>query len=122
MKNMCKEAFAEHQKSVTLTKGGNFQLASLAYSFAKCQKRSEARKLLEQLKERAKQEYVDPSFIASAHAALGEKDTAFAYLEKAYQSKSLEITFLKVDPAYDEEFRSDPRFNDLLRRIGLPLN
>ena len=58
--------------------------------------------------------------IATVYASLGEKDKAFEYLEKAYEERSSDLPyFLKSDLRIDN-LRSDPRFQDLLRRIGLP--
>jgi hypothetical protein len=60
------------------------------------------------------------AFIRSIYAGLGEKDKAFEFLEKAYQERSPDIPyFLKADLRIDN-LRSDPRFQDLLRRVGLP--
>jgi tetratricopeptide (TPR) repeat protein len=59
-----------------------------------------------------------PEEIASFHARLGEPDRAFFWLEKSYTYRSARLTLLKVDPRYDN-LRADPRFADLLRRIGL---
>jgi len=59
-----------------------------------------------------------PSGVAMAYAQLGERDKAFAWLERAYNERA-GLLFLKVDPAFDS-LRSDPRFNSLLRRIGFP--
>jgi tetratricopeptide (TPR) repeat protein len=67
----------------------------------------------------AKGSYIDPAWTANHYAVLGDKDTAFAWLEKAYAEKSASIRYLKVDPGFDS-LRSDPRYADLLRRMGLP--
>jgi serine/threonine protein kinase/Tfp pilus assembly protein PilF len=69
--------------------------------------------------EQARRTYHDPATIASDHALIGEKDVAFAWLEKAYAERSARISYLKVSPAFDS-LRSDPRYPDLLRRMGLP--
>ncbi len=58
-------------------------------------------------------------WIATIHAALGEKDLAFEWLQKAYEDRSGWLVYLKIDPMFDP-LRSDPRFTDLLRRVGLP--
>ncbi len=71
------------------------------------------------LEEQAKRIYVDPAWIARFHAVLGEKDATFAWLEKAYAEKSNGIRYVKMDPAFDS-LRSDPRYADLLKRMGLP--
>jgi hypothetical protein len=63
-------------------------------------------------------EYVSPGEVAILLAALGERDQAFASLEKAYDQHDLQLQYLGADPAYDP-LRSDTRFQDLLRRIGL---
>ena len=59
------------------------------------------------------------SLFAYLYTILGDKDRAFAWLEKAYQQKTHGMPFLKEDPIWDE-IRSDPRFSDLERRVGVP--
>ena len=66
-----------------------------------------------------KQKYVSPYFIALVYVGLGEKDQAFAWLEKAYQERHPYLILIKVEPVFDV-LRSDPRFQDLVQRIGLP--
>jgi hypothetical protein len=66
-----------------------------------------------------KTKYVANYWLAIVHAALGEKDAAFAELEKAYQAHDWFFQRLKVDPFMDP-LRDDPRFKDLVRRLGLP--
>jgi hypothetical protein len=61
---------------------------------------------------------MDPMVIASAYVGMGDSDQAIAWLEKAYAQHSNGLTVLAVDPAYDP-LRGDPRFQDLLRRVGL---
>ncbi len=68
---------------------------------------------------RAKRIYIDPALIASNYALQGEKDKAFAWLEKAYSEKGVFICYLKPWPHFDS-LRSDPRYADLLKRMGLP--
>ncbi len=97
-KGMHDEAIAEFQKAVALTNNSPSQLAGLAYAFAKSGKWGEAQKILEQLKKRQKDEYVDSASFATIHAALGEKDKAFASLEKSYREHSVVMLSLKGDP------------------------
>ena len=61
---------------------------------------------------------VTPLHMVDFYASLGEKDRAFEWLEKAYEERARLLVFINIDPAYDS-LRSDPRFADLLRRIGL---
>jgi hypothetical protein len=58
--------------------------------------------------------------MAVAHVGLGERDQALASLEKAYQDRDYRLRLLKADPVWDS-LRSDPRFQDIHRRVGLPL-
>jgi tetratricopeptide (TPR) repeat protein len=69
--------------------------------------------------QQGKGKYIDPAETASYYAILGEKDKAFAWLEKAYAEKSSYIRYLKVEPYFDS-LRSDPRYADLRKRMGLP--
>ena len=80
-------------------------------------KRSEAEKAIVELKERSTREYIDESVIAYIYVALGDKDQAFAWLEKAYESRAGNLPWIIVEPKYDP-LRSDPRFAQLLRRMG----
>ena len=89
----------------------------LGYAYAVSGNRAGAVKILEQLKKESKRKYVPSAWIAIVYVGLGEKDQAFAWLEKAYEDRSL--LYVKVDPMFDP-LRPDPRFKDLLHRIGLP--
>ncbi|MGH9801400.1 MAG: TPR end-of-group domain-containing protein, partial [Blastocatellia bacterium] len=92
--------------------------AFIAHAYALWGKRDEARRRLDELKRSAREKHVDSYNIGIIHAALGEKDQAFEWLEKAFQAKSEELLFLKVDPKIDS-LRSDARYADLLRRLKL---
>jgi tetratricopeptide (TPR) repeat protein len=70
-------------------------------------------------KQLAKRRYVDPGDIGYGYAIMGDKDQAFAWLEKAYAEKAGSIAYIKVVPLMDS-LRSDPRYTDLLKRMGLP--
>ena len=91
--------------------------ASQAY--AKSGYQAARRRILELNLQLAKKRYVDPGGIAMDYAALGEKDQAFVWLEKAYAEKSDAISYIKVDPDADS-LRSDPRYAALLKKMGLP--
>jgi TolB-like protein len=75
------------------------------------------RKHIELLQEESKKRYVSPYFIAFDYSIMGEKDRAFEFLDKAYNERSSWLVELRVDPIWDP-LRSDPRYADLLRRIG----
>jgi DNA-binding winged helix-turn-helix (wHTH) protein/TolB-like protein/Flp pilus assembly protein TadD len=107
------------QKSIPLSGDSPDEPASLAHAYALAGKRAEARKILDELKEQAKRKYISPSAMADLYGALGDKDQAFALLEKAYDERDNMVVLLKVEPTFDP-LRSDPRFTDLLRRVGFP--
>ena len=114
------EAISEYQKAVELSDGDLNATASLAHAFAVIGRRAEANKILGDLERKSKTIYVSSYVIATIYAGLGDKDKAFESLEKAYQEKSLELSWhLKADLRIDN-LRSDPRFQKLLRRVGLP--
>jgi Flp pilus assembly protein TadD len=116
---MYKEAIAEMQEAVNLSEGSVVWESGLGYLYARAGRRDQAIKILNELKSRSKREFVPSQAFIWIYAALGDKDQAFASLEKAYQEHSDVMTVLKVERAFDP-LRSDPRFQDLLRRIGLP--
>ena len=75
--------------------------------------------MLEKLRALSKQKHVSSYCFAVVYVGLGEKDQAFTWLEKANEERANLLTYLKVDSTWDP-LRSDPRFADLLRRVGLP--
>jgi tetratricopeptide (TPR) repeat protein len=117
-KGMYEEAIAEVNKALSL-EGNTSAIALLGYTYALAGKHDEARKLLGQLEELSNRKYVPPFFFAAIYIGLGEKDGAFEWLEKAYQERHPHLVQLKVQPVYDP-LRSDPRFADLMRRVGIP--
>jgi len=114
------EAIAEFQRAITLSPNITQYKAGLGHAYGRAGKSAEARKLLSELKQRSKQRYVSWCDFAAIYAGLGEKDQAFAFLEKAYEQRDTRVVLWgKVHPLLDP-LRSDPRFQDLLRRVGLP--
>jgi tetratricopeptide (TPR) repeat protein len=113
------EAIDEFRQVVNLLPGKPLGIAALGHAYALSGKRAEAQKAIAQLEELSKQRFVSPAFIALIHTALGDKEQAFAWLEKAHTENDANLARLKVDPRFDP-LRSDPRFTDLVRRVGLP--
>ncbi|GAC1396043.1 MAG: hypothetical protein NVSMB56_10510 [Pyrinomonadaceae bacterium] len=91
----------------------------LGHSYAASGKRSDALKILNELKEMSKHSYVSPYDLAILYIGLGDKDQAIEQLNKAYEERAGWIIYLRVEPLFDP-LRSDPRFSDLVRRIGFP--
>jgi TolB-like protein/DNA-binding winged helix-turn-helix (wHTH) protein/Flp pilus assembly protein TadD len=118
-KHMYSEALMEFDKAFDLS-GGNTEALSLAgYTYAVSGSRSEALRILNELKERARHGYVPPYNIALIFAGLGDKTPALDWLEKGLEARDPHMVFLSVERKWDG-IRSEPRFQDLLRRIGLP--
>ncbi|MBC7911994.1 MAG: winged helix-turn-helix domain-containing protein [Pyrinomonadaceae bacterium] len=113
-----KEAIAELQSLAALTDNSASVVATLGSTYAMAGRSAEARQILAELKALSERDYVLPYDIALIHACLDEPDAAFAYLEQAYRDRYASLIFLKVDPDFDI-LRGDPRFTDLLRRLGL---
>ena len=113
------EAIAEYERAVEFSGGDHDAVAALGYAYAAVAKKEETRKILNDLEKKSKSSYVSPYMIAALHAALGEKDKAFESLDEAWRMKSMDISWhLKADLRIDS-LRSDPRFENLLRRTGL---
>jgi len=112
-----KEAAAAYQKYLTLGGASQQEVAGLAEAAALGAEHY-WRWRLDYWKERAKAEYVQSMEFAKIYAALGEKDQAFEWLDRAYEAREGTLGSLKVNPKMDN-LRSDPRFSDLLRRINL---
>jgi len=118
-KRMLEQAIVEFQSAIEATKGDSFFLAPLGHAYALAGRRTDAEQVLHTLLARAKKSYVSPFDIALIYTALGEKDSAFAWLEQAANERSTFLVYSKWDPRLDP-LRSDPRFKKLLDLIGLP--
>ncbi len=93
-------------------------IGGLVRAYAKAGQRTEALRVLNELKRRQKTGYVPAAAFVDAYLALGERDQAFAWFERAYQEQAGFLQWLKVHPFFDP-VRDDPRFKDLLHRVGL---
>ena len=115
-KHMYNEAIAELQKAIELSPGSTAFNANLAYAYAVSGRRNEAVKILNDLKNQSQHGFSNAPEIALVYVGLDEKDQAMAWLEKAYAERFNPWVLMR--PAFDP-LRSDPRFQDLLHRIGL---
>ncbi len=118
-KGMYREALSEFEKYAELDRGTPRSIASLGYAHARLKERGEALRALDQLMVLSNQRYVSAASFAVVYAGLGEKDQAFAWLEKAYEERSGALPFLKVNPTWDP-LRSDPRFETLVAKVFAP--
>ena len=111
------------QHDLALTKIQEIQedtsLATAGQVYALAGRKDDAMRVIEKLERRSQQGYVPATTFAFIYAELGDKEKAIAYLEKGYEERGFQIQFLKVDPRWDT-LRNDPRFADLMRRVGLP--
>jgi hypothetical protein len=94
-------------------------LAALAHTLGAAGRTKEAIQILNDLTMLAKQKYVAPYFFAGIHIGLGEIDRAVECLEKSCEEHSHWLIYLHMDPSMDA-LRDNPRFQELLRRVGLP--
>jgi serine/threonine-protein kinase len=118
-KGMYKDALAEFRILQTLPGADPSDSASLAAAYAAAGNREEALRILGRLKQQSKREYISPYSIAMVYVSLGDKDEAFAWLQKGLDNHDGLTDLLKVSPGLDS-LRSDPRFQDLLRRMNFP--
>jgi TolB-like protein/Tfp pilus assembly protein PilF len=107
------------QKNVEITKRSPSALGALGHAFGLAGRRDEARRILDELLAMSQQRYVPPGSIAPVYQGLGDRDKSFVWLEKCYQERANNLVWLDVSHNDDDPLRSDPRFDDLLRRIGL---
>jgi tetratricopeptide (TPR) repeat protein len=112
------EAISEYQQAIAMS-GDSESAVALAHALRAIGKKTEAEKILRDLERKAKGSSASPYTLATIYAGLGENEKAFEFLEKAYSEKSLDLVrSIKSDMVLDG-LRPDPRFQDLLRRVGL---
>ena len=119
-KGMFEEAIAGFQRGIPVTEGADntLTMAGLAHAYAVSGRKTEARRLLAELQRLSEQSYVPAHDLALVYTGLGERDKAFGWLDKASEEHSFNLIYLKTEPRFDP-LRSDPRFAELLRRVGL---
>jgi len=106
------------EKVVSVSDRSPGSLELLATAYARAGRRTEALRLINELKRRRQTSYVPAGAFINPYMGLGEYDQAFVWFERAYQEKSNILQFLKVHPFFDP-VRNDPRFTDLVHRVGL---
>jgi serine/threonine protein kinase/TolB-like protein/Tfp pilus assembly protein PilF len=114
---MYQEAVAEQQKVLALSGNPDFA-AAVGESYRKSGYAGVLQFILGGLQEESKRGYTPPYNIAQIYARLGDKDQSLAWLERAYNERDSKLTYLKVEPAFDE-INSDPRFQQLLQRLAV---
>jgi TolB-like protein/Tfp pilus assembly protein PilF len=117
-RGMHSHAIAELEKASELSTRNTEVLSFLAFAYAAAGNRDAALGKLSELNELARQSHVPPYHYAIVNAGLGDNDRAFEWLERAVEKHSVDLFTLKVEPMFDR-LRSDARFTDLLRRVGL---
>jgi TolB-like protein/Tfp pilus assembly protein PilF len=118
-KGMYREALLALEQFSALSRSSATSRALLAYSHARLGEHSAALRIIEELTAVSKHSLVPALLFALIYAALDDQDQAFSWLEKAYEERFYRLAYLKVDALWDP-LRSDSRFADLLRRVGIP--
>jgi TolB-like protein/DNA-binding winged helix-turn-helix (wHTH) protein/Flp pilus assembly protein TadD len=117
-KRLFDNAIREFQAARRLSQDSTEATAALGYAYAVSGRKDEARTLLAELDNLAKRRYVSLGYKAFIYAGLGDNEHAMQWLESAYRERPGWIVYLNVDPRFDR-LRSDPRFQQLVRRVGL---
>jgi pentatricopeptide repeat protein len=112
------QAIPELEKALTLSDRSSAVIGVLVRAYAHAGRREDALRLVAELKRRSKAGYVPAAAFVNAYLGLGDNEQAFVWLERAYQEKSTILQFLKTHPHFDP-IRGDPRFADMLHRVGL---
>jgi tetratricopeptide (TPR) repeat protein len=113
------EAIVAAEKAVEISERAPGALGMLGLAYGLAGRKADALRILNELLQLNNTRYVTPAALVNVYIGLGDQEQAFVWLEKAYQERSNYLAYLKVFPILDP-LRSDPRFADLVRRVGLP--
>jgi len=113
------EAVSHFQQAVRLLPGSPVPLAALGHAYAVAGDVAAARRVLADLEALSRQRYVPAYAVAVIHAGVGDRDRALRWMDVAFEERSHWLIWLGLDPRLDP-LRADPRFADLMRRVGLP--
>ena len=114
------EAIAAAEKAVDLSNRSGISLGDLGYVYASVGKRAEAIEKIKELEAKYTRKEAIGQYFAAVYVGLGDKDKAFEWLEKDFQARNAKLTEIRWQLQF-ESLRDDPRFKDLLKRMGLPL-
>jgi pentatricopeptide repeat protein len=117
-KGQPEDAIPVLEKAVSITNRSPGVIGVLIRAYAHAGRRKDALRLLDELKQRRQKGYVPAGAFVNAYLGMEDREQAFAWLEHAYQEQSNILQFLRVHPYFDP-LRDDPRFKDLLHRVGL---
>jgi tetratricopeptide (TPR) repeat protein len=117
-KGQAEAAIPVLEKAVSVSNRSPGVIGVLVRAYAHAGRRTDALRLLGELKRRQQTGYVPAGAFVNAYLGLGDNDQAFAWLERAYEEQSNILIYLKVYPFFDP-LRGDPRFQDLVHRVGL---
>ena len=114
------EAIETFQNLIKMSNRHQHAVTGLIWAYCHNKNFEEAKVLMEELKKRSSTEYIAPTYFGIAAAYLGDLDTAFELLQKAYDDHEPNVIQLKHTPYGPAELRNDPRFQDLLDKIDYP--
>jgi TolB-like protein len=117
-KGLYGEAVAACEEAVGRSGRTPLALGALGFAFALDGRRQEAKRVVGELEERAESQYVGASSVAMVYGALGDNDRAFEWLDRAYLERDVQLVHL-ADYVFFDPLRSDPRFDDLLQKVGI---
>jgi predicted Zn-dependent protease len=112
------DAIALLERAAAQTDGPAARVAALAMAYTAAGRDADARALIRTLEARAERDYFPRSWLARAYVALGDKDRALPWLERAYEERDVWLTFAKVEPNFDA-LRDEPRFRAILTKMRL---
>lgn len=118
-KKMYDQAIAQYKKSIPLSGTSPDEPSTLAYAYAKSGRRQQALETIEELIKRSERSYISATLVATTYAALGDHDKALQFLHKAVEQRDGVLPFTNIDPTF-EDLRSDSRYAEILKRVGLP--
>jgi serine/threonine protein kinase/Tfp pilus assembly protein PilF len=118
-KGLCREALPHLDKYLALSRHAPASLALLAYSHARLGERTQALRMLDELRSVSQKVFVPAFFVALVHAGLEDRDQSFIWLQRAFEERFNRLAYLRVEALWDP-LRSDPRFAELVRKVGLP--
>jgi TolB-like protein/DNA-binding winged helix-turn-helix (wHTH) protein/Flp pilus assembly protein TadD len=114
-----REGLDELQKAAGLSGDSPLYMAQAGVSLALAGEKKEALRVIRKLQDISGKRYVSPYGVAQIYATLNDKEQTYKWLESAYRDRAVWMSYLAVDPVFDS-IRSEERFQDLLRRVGLP--